>query len=125
MADMSFLLLLFSLSDKSSFSTEVCHYLLNRQVVWGIGLILAVDNMLGDWMAARMAVGRGAAFVREERLGGAAKYVGLSEEETRQSSAEYPGFALLNPAYGLHLRRKRGPKDLGHGHPFACGLGYW
>jgi uncharacterized membrane protein YfcA len=39
-------------------------FLLNRQVVWGVGLILAVGNMLGAWVASRMAVERGAAFVR-------------------------------------------------------------
>ncbi len=39
-------------------------FVINDQVVWGIGLILAVGNMLGAWVAARMAVKRGAAFVR-------------------------------------------------------------
>jgi uncharacterized membrane protein YfcA len=39
-------------------------FLLNGQVVWGVGLILAVGNMLGAWVASRMAVERGAAFVR-------------------------------------------------------------
>jgi uncharacterized membrane protein YfcA len=39
-------------------------FLVNRQVVWGIGLIMAVGNMLGAWVASRMAVERGAAFVR-------------------------------------------------------------
>jgi uncharacterized membrane protein YfcA len=39
-------------------------FIINRQVVWGIGLILAVGNMLGAWVAARMAVKRGAVFVR-------------------------------------------------------------
>jgi uncharacterized membrane protein YfcA len=39
-------------------------FLVNRQVVWGIGLIMAVGNMLGAWIASRMAVERGAAFVR-------------------------------------------------------------
>jgi uncharacterized membrane protein YfcA len=39
-------------------------FLLNRQVVWGIGLILAVGNMSGAWVASRMAVERGAGFVR-------------------------------------------------------------
>ncbi len=39
-------------------------FLLNRQVVWSTGLILAVGNMLGAWVAARIAVERGAAFVR-------------------------------------------------------------
>ncbi len=36
----------------------------NGQVVWSVGLILAVGNMLGAWVAARMAVERGAAWVR-------------------------------------------------------------
>jgi uncharacterized membrane protein YfcA len=39
-------------------------FLLNRQVVWSTGLILAVGNMLGAWVASRLAVERGAAFVR-------------------------------------------------------------
>jgi uncharacterized membrane protein YfcA len=39
-------------------------FVMNKQVVWGVGLILAVGNMLGAWVAARMAVKRGAAFVR-------------------------------------------------------------
>jgi uncharacterized membrane protein YfcA len=39
-------------------------FLIHRQVVWSTGLILAVGNMLGAWVAARMAVERGAAFVR-------------------------------------------------------------
>jgi uncharacterized membrane protein YfcA len=39
-------------------------FLINRQVVWSTGLILAVGNMLGAWVASRMAVERGAAFVR-------------------------------------------------------------
>ncbi len=36
----------------------------NAQVVWGIGLILGVGNMLGAWLAARFAVERGAIWVR-------------------------------------------------------------
>jgi hypothetical protein len=36
----------------------------NGQVVWSVGLILALGNMLGAWVAARMAVERGAAWVR-------------------------------------------------------------
>jgi len=39
-------------------------FILNDQVVWRIGLILAVGNMLGAWVGARVAVERGAAFVR-------------------------------------------------------------
>lgn len=34
------------------------------QVRWGIGLLLAVGNAAGAWLAARMAVGLGAGFVR-------------------------------------------------------------
>ncbi len=36
----------------------------NDQVQWVLGLVLGVGNMLGAWVAARMAVQRGAAFVR-------------------------------------------------------------
>ncbi|MCR4407681.1 MAG: sulfite exporter TauE/SafE family protein [Anaerolineae bacterium] len=36
----------------------------NGQIEWTIGLTLAVGNMLGAWTAARMAVKRGANFVR-------------------------------------------------------------
>lgn len=39
-------------------------FVLNDQVVWSVGLILAVGNMLGAWVASRMAVKRGAVFVR-------------------------------------------------------------
>ncbi|MBU1318912.1 MAG: sulfite exporter TauE/SafE family protein [candidate division Zixibacteria bacterium] len=39
-------------------------FLINGQVDWSVGLILAVGNMSGAWVAARMAVKRGAAFVR-------------------------------------------------------------
>jgi uncharacterized membrane protein YfcA len=39
-------------------------FLINGQVRWSVGLILAVGNMLGAWVAARMAVERGATFVR-------------------------------------------------------------
>ncbi|MDY7040842.1 MAG: sulfite exporter TauE/SafE family protein [Chloroflexota bacterium] len=39
-------------------------FLVNGQVRWEIGLILAVGNMLGAGVAARMAVERGAGFVR-------------------------------------------------------------
>lgn len=38
--------------------------MLNDQVNWGVGLLLAVGNSLGAWAAARMAVERGANFVR-------------------------------------------------------------
>jgi uncharacterized membrane protein YfcA len=39
-------------------------FIYNDQVLWGIGLLLAIGNSLGGWIAARMAVDRGAAFVR-------------------------------------------------------------
>ena len=39
-------------------------FVINGQVRWSVGLILAVGNMLGAWVAARMAVKRGAKFVR-------------------------------------------------------------
>ena len=39
-------------------------FILNDQVLWGVGLLLAIGNGLGGWVAARMAVERGAVFVR-------------------------------------------------------------
>lgn len=39
-------------------------YAMNGQVNWQYGLILAVGNMLGAWLASRMAVKRGVGFVR-------------------------------------------------------------
>lgn len=39
-------------------------FVANGQVNWAVGLILAVGNSLGAWVAARMAVKRGASFVR-------------------------------------------------------------
>jgi uncharacterized membrane protein YfcA len=39
-------------------------FVINGQVAWAIGLILGIGNMLGAWVAARLAVERGAAFVR-------------------------------------------------------------
>lgn len=39
-------------------------FILEGQVEWIVGLILGVGNMLGAWVAARMAVKRGANFVR-------------------------------------------------------------
>jgi uncharacterized membrane protein YfcA len=39
-------------------------FILNDQVVWEIGLILAIGNMGGAWIASRMAVKKGATFVR-------------------------------------------------------------
>ena len=39
-------------------------FVLNDQVLWGMGLLLAIGNSLGAWVAARMAMERGANFVR-------------------------------------------------------------
>ena len=39
-------------------------FIRNGQVVWGIGLLLGVGNMLGAWAATRVAVARGAVWVR-------------------------------------------------------------
>jgi len=39
-------------------------FVINGQVRWGVGLLLAVGTMLGAWVASRMAVKRGARFVR-------------------------------------------------------------
>lgn len=39
-------------------------FALNDQVIWHVGLVLALGNMSGAWVAARMAVERGAVFVR-------------------------------------------------------------
>jgi uncharacterized membrane protein YfcA len=39
-------------------------FILNDQVVWVVGLVLALGNMIGAWIAAKMAVERGAIFVR-------------------------------------------------------------
>lgn len=39
-------------------------FVLNGQVVWSVGLLLAVGNASGGWVASRMAVKRGAGFVR-------------------------------------------------------------
>jgi len=36
----------------------------NDQVRWGLGLLLAAGNACGAWIAARMAISRGAPFVR-------------------------------------------------------------
>ena len=36
----------------------------NDQVNWGVGLVLASGNMLGAWVASRMAVEKGAVWVR-------------------------------------------------------------
>jgi len=39
-------------------------FIFNDQVRWGPGLLLATGNAAGAWVAARMAVSRGSAFVR-------------------------------------------------------------
>ena len=39
-------------------------FIINDQVLWGIGLLLALGNALGGWAAAKMAVKQGAGFVR-------------------------------------------------------------
>lgn len=39
-------------------------FILNDQVRWELGLLLASGNALGAWVAARMAIARGAPFVR-------------------------------------------------------------
>ena len=39
-------------------------FILNDQVNWVMGLVLAVGNMLGAWVAAHMAIQKGAPFVR-------------------------------------------------------------
>ena len=39
-------------------------FLLNDQVDWTIGILLAIGNAAGAWIAARMAIERGAEFVR-------------------------------------------------------------
>ena len=39
-------------------------FVVNDQVMWLPGLVLAAGNMLGAWVAARMAVEKGAGFVR-------------------------------------------------------------
>ena len=39
-------------------------FIINHQVNWGIGLVLALGSMLGAWTAARVAVDKGAVWVR-------------------------------------------------------------
>jgi uncharacterized membrane protein YfcA len=39
-------------------------FVLNDQVDWGVGFLLAIGNSVGGWVAARMAMERGATFVR-------------------------------------------------------------
>lgn len=56
-------------------------FVINDQVLWGIGFLLAIGNALGGWLAAKMAVERGAVFVRWLLIGvvavSAAKLLGL------------------------------------------------
>jgi uncharacterized membrane protein YfcA len=44
-------------------ATALIVFVLNGEVEWGIGLIVGVGTMLGAWVAARMAVKRGAIFI--------------------------------------------------------------
>ncbi len=44
--------------------TALIVFVINDQVRWGLGLLLAVGNAAGAFVAARMAVERGAGFVR-------------------------------------------------------------
>lgn len=44
-------------------------FIRNGQVDWVIGITLGIGNALGGWLAARMAVERGAAFVRYVLIG--------------------------------------------------------
>jgi uncharacterized protein len=44
--------------------SSILVFMVNGQVLWGMGLLLAVGNSLGAWAAAHMAVERGANFVR-------------------------------------------------------------
>lgn len=39
-------------------------FIFNDQVRWDFGILLAIGNAIGGWLAARMAVERGAVFVR-------------------------------------------------------------
>jgi len=56
-------------------------FLLEGQVQWIVGLVLAVGNMLGAWVASRLAVKRGTGFIRWLLIGvvvvSAAKLLGL------------------------------------------------
>lgn len=51
------IILLFTISAMAVF-------VMNGQVWWGVGLLLAIGNAIGGWVAAKMAVERGAVFVR-------------------------------------------------------------
>jgi len=42
----------------------VRHYPVNQQLVWAIGLIMGIGNMLGAWVASRLAVELGAPLMR-------------------------------------------------------------
>jgi hypothetical protein len=44
-------------------------FVVNDQVRWGLGLLLASGNAAGAWLAAHMAVSRGAGFVRYVLMG--------------------------------------------------------
>lgn len=39
-------------------------FMINDQVNWGAGLVMALGNMAGAWVATRLAVQRGAGFIR-------------------------------------------------------------
>lgn len=39
-------------------------FMINGQVLWGLGLLLAVGNAVGGWLAAKLAIERGAGLVR-------------------------------------------------------------
>ena len=39
-------------------------FIINHQVNWGAGLVLALGNMSGAWLGTRLAVKRGAGFIR-------------------------------------------------------------
>lgn len=62
-------------------------FMRNGQVVWDVGLILALGNMLGAWVAARMAVERGAVWVHRLLVAvvavSAAELLGLFDLLTR------------------------------------------
>ncbi|MFP3854611.1 MAG: sulfite exporter TauE/SafE family protein [Anaerolineales bacterium] len=58
-------------------------FIRNGQVVWGIGLMLGAGNMLGAWVATRVAVAKGAVWVRRLLIAvvvvSAAELLGLME----------------------------------------------
>lgn len=59
----------------------------NGQVWWGVGLLLAIGNAFGGWFAARLAIQKGAVFVRWLLIAvvavSAAQLLGLFELITR------------------------------------------